>query len=133
MPKSIRPSVISTTSEIRPVMIAVTPCAIATAAAGTGVTRSRRSKPISRCCTSGSATPNSDADISVVVSRPGIMKAIARPSPRAITKPKSSRKPSGNAVIQKSAVFERRISVSCARIRAKVGADHDQAAPTSWR
>ena len=112
-------AIISTTSEISPVMIAVTPCAIATAAAGTGVTRSRRSKPISRCCTSGSATPNSDPDISVVVSRPGIMNAITRASPRAITKPNSSRKPSGNAVIQNSAVFERRISMSWARISAR--------------
>ena len=75
MPKSSRASVISTTSEMRPVRIAVTPCAIATAAAGTGVTRRRRSRPVSRCCTSGSATPNSAPDINVVVSRPGIKNA----------------------------------------------------------
>ena len=74
---------------------------MATAAAVTGVTRRRRSRPISRCCTSGSATPKSDPDISVVVSRPGISTAITRASPRAITKPKSRRKPSGNAIIQK--------------------------------
>ena len=48
------------------------PWAMATAAARTGVTRRRRSKPISRCCTSGSATPNSAPDISVVVSSPGM-------------------------------------------------------------
>ena len=107
-----RANVIRMTSDRKPVITAVTPWAMATAAACTGVMRRRRSSPLSRCCTSGSATPNNPPDISVVVSRPGISTAITLASPLAITKPNRNRKPSGNDIIQKSAVFDRRSSVS---------------------
>ena len=75
IPKIGAASTIRITSERKPVNTAVMPCAMATAPAVTGVTRRRRSRPISRCCTSGSATPNKAPDISVVVSSPGISTA----------------------------------------------------------
>ena len=54
------------------------------------------------------------------------MNAITRASLRAITNPNRSRNPSGNAVIQNNAVFERRISMNWARIRARVRTHHDR-------
>lgn len=83
-----------------------------------GVTRKRRSTPVSRDSTIGTAMPNRLPEVSMVVSRPGSMKVAARGLPRAMMPPKRKRNPSGKATDQKIAIFDRANEVSWARTRA---------------